>query len=171
MDPEEGGGEPPPTRRSRRVQNLNPLPATDPNAIPTNDSVTVCVDDASASQYEPRYNPSVYQSLPLPHTSVPIARTPPTVQNEDDMSTIASVLMLPPLPSSSSMSDPPEQTFGLSTSTRSVHSEPRPTRSHHAQPSNITPHYHPALPPQTIQLNSDPTHPTMPTANPYITTH
>ena len=138
MDPDEGGGSPP--RRSRRVQQLDPLPF--PNATNDNNTITtasITPEDASASQYP------VQQStqLPFAHAYHQPIRSFDHSQPQDDNSTIASGIIIPPLPSSTSMTsaDPPEEQFRFQPP-HGTQSEPIQHRSH-------------IIPPPVIQLATD----------------
>ena len=126
MDPDEGGGTatPPSTRRSRRQQNLDPIPRFNPtnhaNDNNSNTSHSGMVEDASASQYHPHYHPTVHQQSHPSSTGLSYAPSrqpfPPAPSNhhDDDASTIQSVHNSHRL---SRSSDPPEETCQLIQST------------------------------------------------------
>ena len=125
MDPDEGGGAPP--RRSRRIQQLNPLSSDTAND--THSTTTAVLEDASASQYHvPTPYPTTYAFSPNSQHSSQFHHHHPYLShasNDDDTSTIATNAV-PTTQHSSGLSsgtpsDPPEQNTQVQ-SHHSVHS-------------------------------------------------
>ena len=163
MDPDEGGGTatPPSTRRSRRQQNLDPIPRFNPtnhaNDNNSNTSHSGMVEDASASQYHPHYHPTVHQQSHPSSTGLSYAPSrqpsPPAPSNhhDDDASTIQSVHNSHRL---SRSSDPPEETCQINSSNQRASSQ---HRGYSRASSNAPTSYRSASPyelPDTIQLHA-----------------
>lgn len=159
MDPDEGGGTPP--RRSHRIQNLDPLPFIPPNndnnvvPMPTtarNDTPsTVQLEEASMSQYHNKITTNPNPIAPNFNSTNYLFHGPVN----DDNSTIASTLILPPLPSSSSTNDLPEETFRISPATNSSpnhHSDAHQNCLLLMQSLSPSIHHTPTIPPHMIQL-------------------
>ena len=184
--PEAGGGTPPPSQvwRSRRVQQLNPI---QPGRLANDDNShhsSVHMEDASTSQYNNNLTNTTRTSQLQPtnqsypsstHMSYASSSHPsqPNFNNDDDVSTLASVPVPQPASVNTSVfhsqsSDPPEETFAVPTSDQSVRSHP--VRSSVNTQTHTS--YRSASPytlPDTIQLDNMPTPYSMTQPQPYVT--
>ena len=187
IDLDEGGGAapPPPLRRSRRTQNLKPTSSVhNANANHSHDLQSIQLKDASQSQYQydaqaatPILPPIPSNQSRLSSTNLSYALSAPNPilyqANDNDASTL---LSLPEADSNtmrhshahSRNSDPPEETFGVSSSDRQVTSQQFENGSNSQAPTS----YRSASPytlPDSIHIQNAPTTSSITQPQTYVT--
>lgn len=113
MDPEEGGGTPPP-RCSRRLQHLDPPSLVPPNDNQNPTAVAIHPEDASASQYGSRYLIPPMNDTPV--VAFDDVSTLPSIHHERHQQAIIPAFsthgsVLHPTPPIQQSNDPPEECF------------------------------------------------------------